>query len=85
MRSSPASLTSIATVATKMKSKLAFKKLRKELKESRRTLLALQASTAPMVADTPKSTPAPAVSGAGTEMTLYAAGTQMGGRASRSE
>ena len=71
--------------ATKRKSELKFKKLTKELKESRCTLLDLQASTAPTVSDTPKATPAPAVSGAGTEMTLYAAGTQMVGRASRCE
>ena len=71
--------------ATKRKSKLTVNKMKNELKESRRTLLALQASTAPTVADTPKSTPEPAVSGAGTEMTLYAAGTQMGGRAIRRE
>ena len=71
--------------ATKRKSELTFKKLTKELKESRRTLLALQASTAPTVSDTPKATPTPDVSGAGTEMTLYAAGTQMGRRASRCE
>ena len=69
--------------ATKIKSELKFKKLKKELKDSRRKLLALQASTAPTVADTPKTTPVTAVSGAGTETTLYAAGTQMGGRASR--
>ena len=71
--------------ATKRKSELTFKKFKKELKESRCTLLALQASTAPTVADTPKATPAPAASGAGTETTLYAAGTKMGGRASRRE
>ena len=71
--------------ATKRKSELKFKKLTKYLKESRRALSALQASTAPTVADTPKENPAPAVSGAGTEMTLYAAGTQMGGRASSRE
>ena len=69
--------------ATKRKSELTFKKLKKELKESRRTLSALQAPTTTTVADTPKGTPAPAVSGAGTEINLYAAGTQMGGRASR--
>ena len=71
--------------ATKMKSELKFKKLKKELKESRCTLLALQASTAPTVANTPKGTPAPAVRDAGTEMTLYATVTQMGGRSSRRE
>ena len=71
--------------ATKRKSRLKFKKLTKELKESRRTLLELQASTAPTVADTTKATQVPDVSGAVTEMTLYAAGTQMGGRASRCE
>ena len=49
--------------ATRRKSELKFKKLTKELKESRRTLLALQASTAPTVSDTPKATPAPAASG----------------------
>ena len=69
--------------ATKRKSELTFKKLKKDLKESRRTLLALQQSTAPTVANIPKTTPVPAVSGAGTETTLYAAGTKMGGRASR--
>ena len=65
--------------ATKRKSELTFKKLKKDLKESRRTISALQAPTAPRVAYTPKGTPAPAVSGAGTKMTLYAARTQMGG------
>ena len=72
-------------IRTKRKSEITFKKLKKELKESRHTILALQAPTAPTVADTPKATPAPALSGAGTEMTLYAAGTQMGGRGSRHE
>ena len=71
--------------STKRKSDLKFKKLTKELKESRHTLSELQASTAPTVDDTPKPTPEPAVSGAGTEMTLYASGNQMGGRASRCE
>ena len=71
--------------ATKSKSELTFKKLKKEMKESRRTLLALQASTSPTITDTPKATPEPAVIGAGTEMTLYVAGTQMGRRASRCE
>ena len=70
---------------TKSKSELKFTKLTKEMKESRCTISALQVSTALTVADTPKSNPSPAVSGAGTEMTLYAAGTQMGGRASRRE
>ena len=65
--------------ATKRKSELIFKKLKKELKESHRILSTLQASTAPTVDDTQKETPELAVSGAGTEMTLYAAGTQMGG------
>ena len=71
--------------ATKRKSELTFKKLKKELKESRCKLTALQAPTAPKVADTPKGTPAPAVNGAGTEITLYAAGTQKCGRDSRHE
>ena len=71
--------------ATKRKSELKFKELTKELKESCCTLSVLQVSSAPTVADTPKTTPAPAVSGAGTEMTLYTAGTLMGGRASRRE
>ena len=71
--------------ATKTKTELTFKKMKKVLKETRCTLPALQALTAPTVADTTKGTPAPAVSGAGTEMTMYAAGTQMGGRASRRE
>ena len=71
--------------ATKRKSELTFKKLKKKLKESRRTLLVLQAPTAPTLADTPKGTPVPAVRGAGTEMNLYAAGTQMGGRVSHHE
>ena len=70
---------------TKSKSELKFMKLAKNLKETRRRLSELQASTAPTVADTPNATPAPAVSGAGTEMTMYAAGTQMDGRASRRE
>ena len=65
-----------------MKSELTFKKMKKELKETRCTLSALQAPTAPTVADTTKETPAPSVSGTRTEMTLCAAGTQMGGRAS---
>ena len=52
--------------ATKRKSALTFKKMKNYLKETRRTLLALQAPTAPTVADTTKGTPAPAVSGAGT-------------------
>ena len=56
--------------------------LTKELKESRHTLLELQASTAPTVDDNPKATPAPDVRGAGTEMTMYTAGTEMGGRKS---
>ena len=59
--------------------------MKKELKETRRILSVLQASTANPVADTPKGTPAPAVIGVGTEMNLYDAGTQMGGRASRRE
>ena len=59
--------------------------MKKDLKETRRTLSALQAPTARTVDDTPKGTPAPAVRGAGTEMTLYAAGTQMGGRSIRRE
>ena len=42
----------------------------------------MQAPAVPTVADTKKGTPAPAVSGAGTEITLYAAGTQMGGKTS---
>ena len=67
--------------ATKRKSELTLKKLEKELKDSCRTILALQASTAPTITDTPKATPAPDVSGAGNKMTLYAAGSQMGGRA----
>ena len=58
--------------ATKRKSELKFKKLTKELKESRPTLLPLQASKYPTITDTPKSTLVPAVSDAGTEMTLYA-------------
>ena len=66
----------------KSKSELKLKKLTKEMKESRRTLLALQASTSPTVADTPRATAAPVVSGAGTEMTMYTAGTEMGGRKS---
>ena len=37
--------------ATKRKSEITFKNLKKELKESRRTLLALQASTAPTITD----------------------------------
>ena len=61
--------------ATKRKNELTFKKLKKDLKYSRRTLSELQPPTAPTVADTPKATPDPALSGAGTEMTLYAAGT----------
>ena len=69
--------------ATKRKIEFKFKRLKKEQKESRFTLSALQASTALTVDDTPKATPAPAVRGAGTEMTLYAAGTQMGRRSSR--
>ena len=71
--------------ATKRKSELTFKNLKRELKESRCTLLALQASTAPTITDTPKATTAPAISGAGTQMTLNAAGTQMGRIASRCE
>ena len=71
--------------ATKRKSEFTFKKMKQELKESRRTLLVLEAPTSPTVDDTSKGTPAPDVSGAGTEMNLYAAGTQMAGRASRSE
>ena len=59
--------------------------MKKELKESRCTLSALQAPTSPTVSDTPRATPAPAVSVAENEMTLYAEGTQMGGRASRHE
>ena len=55
------------------------------MKETRPTLSALQAPTAPTVADTPKGTPAPAVRSAGTEMTLYSAGNKMGVRASRRE
>ena len=43
--------------ATKRKSDPKFNNLTKELKESRRTLSALQASTAPTVADTLKATP----------------------------
>ena len=62
--------------ATKRKIELKLKKFTKELKESRRTLSAVQASTAPTVADTPNATPAPAVSGSG---------TQMVGKASRRE
>ena len=50
--------------ATKRKSELTFKKMKKELKVTRRTLSALQAPTAPIVADTQKGTPAPDVSGA---------------------
>ena len=69
----------------KRKSELKFKKLTKELKESRRTLSSLQASAAPTVADTPKSNPEHDVSSSGTEMTLYAAGTQICGRSSRRE
>ena len=65
--------------ATKSKSEITFKKIKKELKETRCTLSELQAPTAPTVAKTAKGTPSPAVSGAGTEMTLYAIGTQMGG------
>ena len=42
--------------ATKRKSELTFKKLKKKLKESRRTLLAFQAPTAPTINDTPKET-----------------------------
>ena len=61
-----------------MKSELTFKKMKKELKETRCTLSALQAPTAPTVADTSKGTHSPDVNDAGTEMTLYAAGTQMG-------
>ena len=59
--------------------------MKKELKETRRTLSEFQAPTAPTVADTQKATPAPAVSGAGTEMTLYTEGTQKGGRDRRHE
>ena len=54
--------------------------MKKELKQTRLTLSELQAPTAPTVSDTKKGTPAPVVSGAGTEMTLYAAGTQKCGR-----
>ena len=54
--------------------------MKKELKETLRTISELQAPTAPTVADTQKVTPAPDVSGAGTEMNLYAEGTQKGGR-----
>ena len=71
--------------ANKRKSELTFKRMKKELKETRRTLLALQAPTAPTVADTQKGSPAPDVSGNETEMTLYAEGTQKGGRESRYE
>ena len=71
--------------STKIKSELTFNKLKMELNDSHRTLSALQAPTAPTVADTPNGTPAPAVRGTGTEMTLYAAGTQMGGRVRRRE
>ena len=52
--------------ATKRKSDLTFKKWKKELKETCRTLSALQAPTSPTVADTTKGAPAPAVRGAGT-------------------
>ena len=69
--------------ATKRKSEPIFKKMKKELKETRRTLSALQAPRALTFLDSPKATPAPAVSGAVTEMNLYTAGTQMGGRSSR--
>ena len=71
--------------ATKRKSELIFNKLKKDLKEPRRTLSELQAPTATKVADTQKGTPSPAVSSAGTEMTLYAVGNKMGGRAIRRE
>ena len=71
--------------ATKRKSELTFKKLKKELKESRRTLSVLQTPTSPIVADTQKGTPAPTVRSAGTETTMYDAGTQKGGRYNRHE
>ena len=71
--------------ATKRISELKYKKLTNDLKESRRTLSALKASTAPTVDDTPKVTPAPAVSGARTEMTLYSVENQMDRRPSRRE
>ena len=54
------------TKATKRNSEIKFKKLTKDLKETRRKILELQESTAPTVADTPKAIPAPPVSGAGT-------------------
>ena len=69
----------------KRKSELTFKKMKKELKVTRRTLSALQAPTVPTVTNTQKGTPAPDVSGAGTEMTMYAEGNQKGGRDSRHE
>jgi len=59
--------------ATKRSSELKLKKLAKELKESRRVLFTLQASTATAAAAMTDATPTAAVSGAG---------TQMGGRAS---
>ena len=71
--------------ATKRKSGLTFKNMKKELKQTRLTLSELQAPTAPTVADTQKGYPAPAVSVAETEMTLYAEGTQKCGRDSRHE
>ena len=55
------------------------------MKESCCSFLALQAPTAPTVADTQKVTPAEIVSGAGTEMTLYYEENQKGGRYSRHE
>ena len=71
--------------ATERKSELTFKKMKKELKNKCRTLLALQVPTAPTVDDTQKGSPAPVVSGAETEMTLYTEGTQNSGRDSRYE
>ena len=59
--------------------------MKKNLKETRHTLLALQAATAPAVADTQKGPQAPAVKGADTEMTLYSEGTQKEKRDSRHE
>ena len=59
----------------KRKSELIFKTMKKDLKETRHSLLALKAPTSPTVADTQKGTPALAVSGAGTEMTLFTEGT----------
>ena len=71
--------------ATKRKSEVTFKNMKKELKETHRILLALQVPTAPTIADAQKGSPAPAVNSAETEMTLYAEVTQKCGRDSRHE